>query len=123
MVETVGYSPGPCLAHRELCYKHALYYTLTRLSCILTTHQSYFNHFILTHTCIPSPDITIDPSSASADVFEFVRHFINIVIFIILAPSFGDYIQKKKKKNQCYEYIIHDNYSVGLDKNTNNFMQ
>ena len=51
-----------------------------------------------------------------------------MLMFIILAPSFGDYIQKKKKKKEKkkkknYEYIIHDNYSVGLDKNTNDFMQ
>ena len=28
-----------------------------------------------------------------------------------------------EERKQCYEYIIHDNYSVGLDKNTNDFMQ
>ena len=28
-----------------------------------------------------------------------------------------------EERKQCYEYIIYDNYSVGLDKNTNDFMQ
>ena len=29
----------------------------------------------------------------------------------------------REERKQCYEYILHDNYSVGLDKNTNYFMQ